>query len=1005
MKKTIFIFGFILLILISFVSAIGETYNNDLDLLLHYAGNDSGIKIRNFVPATYGKYDLIYNGTENCIGTEIPNGDCALGFTGDGATVGDIAENVSADIRAIINNIDTDNWSICFWINQTGATNSYVISMGEITDVTGYYAYWLGDGTVRSVIMQGFIKELYATGHTTVLNQLYFMCSVVNDTAHAVYIDGDLKNTDLSYNFTNLADNGFHMGLSRYGGGYYYGFTGNLAEIELWNRSLSQAEIDYKYINGKIRAPPIPPPPALINIYSPLNNSVTRNESVNVTFSFSGFNATNCNIYDNLTGNFSVCNSIGMITYNITTNTTEEVAQCNIKPLTFFRFEDNLSNTAVDITGNINGTILNGAIHIPSKGSNATGNLSLYLDGINDYVNIEYNSSIYSFDEDLTISLWVNHNIGADSHIITKDNVFDLWLDKSGGLFFLKGSIISGGTTYTATSTSSVLLNTWTHVLMTFRNSYVYTYINGIQDGQSFQCAFCSIAENLSNTTIGKGTGYFEGAIDEVMILNESLNDSTILEIYNHGIQRILNITTFNTTYYNITINQSTNYTLECALPSDDIGSSEMFVNCYNGEDINSSFVNFQYDTDFTPPNITMFFPTIDNEIFNFNMWINFSTDENSICILNLSGFQTYLDNGTFFSYNETDLNNSFYSLLINCSDFHTFAPVNSAYKQINFTKDIQYPIIIISSPLNDSDFVMGEDNLYIKYTTYDNRDLFSINYNITESFTGDIVYEENLTVSGVSYSENFLVNIDNYTPDIYYFSISVCDSHTDKKIPPAKSIIKTNDTLKYQFGKTNINIKSLSKVNKIDTDKLADRYTFDFEYADKLDIKIFELSSNQQIVYRPDSDYKGHFVLPKSKLWIDFEQKGDVIVSQEEDRYIIEIANSDNKILFNSIGTLNCEYKQTYFHILLEGEPTGINLGAFDLSNINNVILLFLIGFLWVAVITLAFFFKNFGFASLGFFLGLILGFMFSGIHIFLTLLFWLLNVVMFIRYAIKFK
>ena len=81
-----------------------------------------------------------------------------------------------------------------------------------------------------------------------------------------------------------------------------------------------------------------------------------------------------------------------------------------------------------------------------------------------------------------------------------------------------------------------------------------------------------------------------------------------------------------------------------------------------------------------------------------------------------------------------------------------------------------------------------------------------------------------------------------------------------------------------------------------------------------------------------------------------------------------------------------------------------GSNLLNFDIKRQSNVILLFVMIFLFIGLEVIAFYFKNFGFASFAFIVGIVVGLLLSGIHIILTILFILLNVLIFAKYATSF-
>jgi hypothetical protein len=67
------------------------------------------------------------------------------------------------------------------------------------------------------------------------------------------------------------------------------------------------------------------------------------------------------------------------------------------------------------------------------------------------------------------------------------------------------------------------------------------------------------------------------------------------------------------------------------------------------------------------------------------------------------------------------------------------------------------------------------------------------------------------------------------------------------------------------------------------------------------------------------------------------------------------------------------------------------------DFENTASVIFLFIILLLYLGVMALGFAFKNGGFVSFGFFIGIVLGFMVSGYSMFLTLVFFFMNIGIF--------
>ena len=77
--------------------------------------------------------------------------------------------------------------------------------------------------------------------------------------------------------------------------------------------------------------------------------------------------------------------------------------------------------------------------------------------------------------------------------------------------------------------TSTIPLNTWTHIAVTYNGSRVVLYTNGAS--QSFADTG-NLASNSDNVFIGSESGadrQFSGLIDEVKIYNRALSASEIL--------------------------------------------------------------------------------------------------------------------------------------------------------------------------------------------------------------------------------------------------------------------------------------------------------------------------------------------------------------------------------------------------------------------------------------------------------------------------------------------
>jgi len=532
----------------------------------------------------------------------------------------------------------------------------------------------------------------------------------------------------------------------------------------------------------------------------------------------------------------------------------------NEQLVAFYRFEDN--NTpliANDYSDFNNDGIINGAVYSTSKGTNNTGNFSLLFDG-NDYVKVILSKSLNISGEGISIGAWVYPSVSVDKDIVIKTNSYTLKVDKIPPLK-VRGSIFSGTTEYTATSTNELILNDWNFIVMTFRNSYVYTYLNGIQDGQSLQCAFCKIDTNINNITIG-GLTYFDGKIDEVFIYNRSLSGSEILDIYNNGV------------------------------------------------------------IDVFPPIITITNPDITyNETYNVSVWINFTTNELANCnVNNTLWINQTPKSGINFAFLETTAPNGFYSINISCID-----TVNNENSEIvYFTIDKIQPDINSVSPKEDNTTIaFNTDYLIVDITYSDDIDLYYYEYNITSS-NNTVIFSDSDLISGTEYHLEDKIDLLGWQRGTYTFITSVADSHTVKILKEANDIEILSDRLGYTFDDTNILITSLSGFeSNIINKKLQDRYIFSFEYSKLLSEKIFLLYSNKEIDYLEHSNFKGHFVINK-EFWIDFEQSGDVEINKITDNsYQITVKNPNSKISFNSVGALNWNTETYIFEVIYFTEPS----------------------------------------------------------------------------------
>ena len=161
------------------------------------------------------------------------------------------------------------------------------------------------------------------------------------------------------------------------------------------------------------------------------------------------------------------------------------------------------------------------------------------FDGKNDLVLIPLSNSL-KLSKDLTISVWVKpKTLSSTYNTILQGRNGDL-LDSGYGLGLANGkvalklyhSVANGYTQFN--SSSSLPLNTWSYIAVTYNGSYAAIYVNGVISN-SATVTRGLLDMNGDKILIGayNYTNYFfNGSIDDAAIFNRALNGSEISSIY-----------------------------------------------------------------------------------------------------------------------------------------------------------------------------------------------------------------------------------------------------------------------------------------------------------------------------------------------------------------------------------------------------------------------------------------------------------------------------------------
>lgn len=191
----------------------------------------------------------------------------------------------------------------------------------------------------------------------------------------------------------------------------------------------------------------------------------------------------------------------------------------------YLKLNENTGTTTYDTSASaLNGTLTNGTAWTTGKYGSA-----LSFDGINDYVQL---GDFYS--DRLTICAWIYPvSINpADSIIVKRNNISNVGHTNEWG-FTLSSSgnpqwtswDVNSSSTLNLTSSTSVALNTWSHVcaVQGGAGNPGYLYVNGVQTATSNQAgAMVNSASlmQLGSQTAGVTARYYNGKIDDVRIYN-----------------------------------------------------------------------------------------------------------------------------------------------------------------------------------------------------------------------------------------------------------------------------------------------------------------------------------------------------------------------------------------------------------------------------------------------------------------------------------------------------
>jgi hypothetical protein len=393
-------------------------------------------------------------------------------------------------------------------INASFNNNMYKLYNNFTLSNDGFYNYsaWMIDegGNINSTIVRGFTATLDGVAPTITLN------NPLNTSKYNI--------SSVTFN-VSLSEVGSWCGVS-IGANANVSMTANGSSTGFGYINDSISDGDYNFVVS-------------CNDSSSNMASVIGNEffvdTVNVDVNYAG----------NTDANITTKNSTDIFVNLTTSDLNDHYSFVDFDDdlLLWMRMDDiNASGDALDSSSYGNDGEAVGHANQTDAGRFGEG---FVFDGKDDYISIPHDGSLVPYEE-ITLSAWVNFGTTGNYQIVIMKNV-DYEMDvRSNGLLRL-GIYNSSGTRVAWDISAGLSTDTWQHILMTYNGSTISGYVNGVLKGTNSQVG--PIRNTGSPLLIGEYSSdyWYNGTIDEVMVINRSLSQAEISALYNSSASNYYN--------------------------------------------------------------------------------------------------------------------------------------------------------------------------------------------------------------------------------------------------------------------------------------------------------------------------------------------------------------------------------------------------------------------------------------------------------------------------------
>jgi hypothetical protein len=588
-------------------------------------------------------------------GTGFGSSHISQGARGNGLSFDGSDDYVSIGDLPLFEFKENENFSVFVWIkvlNTTGVKG--IVYKGAPGGATPGWHISMSGNRFYSQVQVGSTRVGTTTSACVInSNEWYLVGAVFNRNENAInYINANsCQSYDISSVNGDLASNiVLNLGLfSNY-------FNGSMDDVMIFNRSLSQSEINALY-NSQA------------NKFSATFTGLATGQHNYTLYGVDGAGNVNTS-----TQNFvvdtekpviefvsptendgvTISNPYTYINTSITDNYNSDKSawiDWDNTLVGYWSFDSYNSTGVFDNSSYGNFGTFTGGIGSSNISQGARGN-GLSFDGDGDYVNSISNLGISG---NFTLSAWIYPtNVDGYHRIIaSRFNDYSLLLNRNKVAY----QILNTG--HANLSVGSINTNVWTHVLVSFDSSSgrIKFYIDGVEDLSEHTDLRVPSGIEVTFVNIGStGAGqYFNGSIDEVMIFNRTLSATEISALYNNSAYRYEN------NFTNLADKGIYNYSVYAI----DAGGN------LNVTDSRSLDVNL----DATAPQITIALPVAGNTYTSADVTFQVTTNENSTCNYSTNSFatnnsMTRNDNGTIHTATAT-LANANYVVNYSCADLY----------------------------------------------------------------------------------------------------------------------------------------------------------------------------------------------------------------------------------------------------------------------------------------------------------------------------------------------